>query len=181
MAIQILALDLSLNASGWAMGPASGDDRPQYGVLSPPKGWMGVVRLAHLRERIMPLARAASVVVIEEYAWFAKGRAGISLGELGGVIRLALHDAGIPWVAVNQTYVKQFATGKGNAKKNDMLAAAIRKLGYEGSSDDEADALWLLAMARMQYSGVGNKLQGKILNQIAWPHRETLKGDLRLS
>jgi hypothetical protein len=43
--------------------------------------------------------------------------------------------------------IKKFATGKGNANKAMMIEAARTNLGYSGKDDNEADALWILAMA----------------------------------
>ena len=44
--------------------------------------------------------------------------------------------------------MKRFATSNGNASKPMMIAAAQKKLGYTGDNDNEADALWLLALTR---------------------------------
>lgn len=137
-----LALDLSLTATGWATVDACG-------TLTPPKGQdRGPERLAWLRAAVLSLAADADVVVLEGYSYASKGRAVVSMGELGGVIRLALHDAGIPFVEVAPAVVKKAATGAGNSRKEAVLVAAVQRLGYEGHSNDEADALWLLELAR---------------------------------
>jgi len=47
--------------------------------------------------------------------------------------------------------IKKFATGKGNAGKPLMISAACLKLGYPGTDDNEADALWLLKLAESEY------------------------------
>lgn len=60
---------------------------------------------------------------------------------------------GIHHAAVHSATLKKFATGKGNAKKPAMIEAARKKLGYQGKSDDEADALWLLEYARRELVG----------------------------
>jgi hypothetical protein len=50
--------------------------------------------------------------------------------------------------AVHTGSLKKYATGHGNASKGDMMAAAaIRYEGIAVGSDDEADALMLLAYA----------------------------------
>lgn len=59
---------------------------------------------------------------------------------------------GIDHGTVYPTTLKKFATGRGNAPKGAMLAAARERLGYRGLDDNEADALWILAWAREQYS-----------------------------
>jgi hypothetical protein len=63
-----------------------------------------------------------------------------------------------------------FATGKGNASKDEVLACAIRKLDYLGFSKDEADALFLLDMARAHYDGrTLTAKQTQALAKIQWP------------
>lgn len=54
-------------------------------------------------------------------------------------------DIGIDGVGVGQ--IKKHATGKGNASKDQMMAAVRETMGLEPRTDDEADALWLLDKA----------------------------------
>lgn len=49
--------------------------------------------------------------------------------------------------AVHTATLKKRTTGKGNAKKPEMLAAVRERFGYQGVDEDEADALALLAYA----------------------------------
>ena len=82
------------------------------------------------------------LVVVEGYAHGARNAAH-KMGELGGIIRVALMHADVEYVDCSPSQLKKLATGKGNAGKEAVFAAAIRKLDYEGNSTDEADALWL--------------------------------------
>lgn len=50
----------------------------------------------------------------------------------------------IPYEGIPVGTIKKHATGKGNANKDMVLAAAREKLDYTGDSYDAADALWLL-------------------------------------
>ena len=144
--MKIVALDLSLTRSGFATS------EDYSGVLRPPKGYdAGMLRLGWIREAVLAIAEDADLVVVEGYSYGSKGRAVVNIGELGGVIRLAFYDAGIPYVEVPPSSLKRFATGKGNADKDSVLAAAIRRLDYDGHYHDEADALFLLEMARTHY------------------------------
>jgi crossover junction endodeoxyribonuclease RuvC len=130
------------------------------------------MRLRWIRAQVMAAVREprADLVVLEGYAFAAHASHAHELGELGGVIRVALLDAGIRFVDVNPSSLKLFATGKGNAKKNQVLADAVRKLAYAGHSTDEADALWLLEMARTHYAGTAsNDAQRRGLAKVAWP------------
>ena len=143
--MNVLALDLSLNSTGYAWWDRGGHQG--IGTLDP-KGRRGPERLIWVREQVMHLADKkmyADLVAIEGYA-FARTNQAHQVGELGGVVRCALWDAGIEFVEVAPSSVKKYATGKGNANKNAMLVAAGRRLGYEGDSNDEADAAWLCAL-----------------------------------
>jgi crossover junction endodeoxyribonuclease RuvC len=162
----IAAFDLSLTATGYACSDG------RSGVLSPPKDCCsGIPRLQWIRNSVYTIARDAALVAIEGYA-FDRPNQAHQIGELGGVIRVALHECGLPYVEIAPSSLKKFATGKGNAKKDDVFAAAIRKLGYTANDHNEADALWLLAMARAHYHGEPETLtqaQSEALAKIAWP------------
>lgn len=92
--------------------------------------------------------RSVDLVAIEGYA-FARPNQAHQIGELGGLVRHRLWERGIPYLEVPPSSVKTYATGKGNAGKDDVLTAAIRRGGdlFTGSSNDEADAWWLWALA----------------------------------
>ncbi len=87
-------------------------------------------------------------VALEGYAFGTRGRQFV-IGELGGIIRVALTDAGIKPIIIAPTTVKKFATNDGRAKKPIMLQAA-QALGYKGKSHDEADARLLLEILRVR-------------------------------
>lgn len=163
-----IAFDLSLTCTGWCTGRELGE----IGTLIPPKGVdRGIRRLQWIRDQVLGLVAKsdAQLVVLEGYSFASRGRAIISLGELGGVVRCALTDAGFPFVDVAPSCRALFATGKGNASKEQVLAEAIRRLGYRGHSNDEADALWLwtLAEARLALDSL-NATQRKAIAGVQW-------------
>lgn len=54
----------------------------------------------------------------------------------------------IPYEGIPVGTIKKYATGKGNADKDEMLAAAKIKFPRQNIEDDnQADALWILATA----------------------------------
>jgi len=55
-------------------------------------------------------------------------------------------EAGVPVVEVPVSTVKKWGTGRGNASKDMMLAAAVRRWD-QVSQNDEADAAWLADIA----------------------------------
>ena len=114
----------------------------------------------------------AHMVVIEGYS-FGSGHRAHNMGELGGVVRLALFEKGRVLAVVPPSSRAKYATGKGNAPKEQVLAEAIRRLKYEGHDNNEADAMWLLAMAADQYDApyrvvvpAGHRVA---LKSIEWP------------
>ena len=133
-----------------------------------------MIRLQDALNRIVGLVKASDpkLVLIENYA-FGKANKAHQLGELGGVVRLALHQSGVWWTEVAPKAIKKLATGSGNAKKEAVLAEAVRRLAYQGSSFDESDARWLLEAARIHYDvpGAAKLPQNHLafLGQIVWP------------
>lgn len=147
--MRILALDLSLTATGVA---------DETGVRTIRPTTTGMERLAYIRDRALaacgtvefPTDAPADLVVVEGYA-YGRPQQATHLGELGGVVRLALWEAGIPCVEVAPASLKRYATGRGNAGKAEVMMAAGKRLGYDGHDDNESDALWLWHMAMDAY------------------------------
>lgn len=142
---RILALDLSLTETGYYC-PECGS-----GTIAT-KALRGMERLTFIASELLNHAARSDVVVLEGYA-FARPNQAHQLGELGGVARLMLYQTGLPYIEVAPAALKAYATGKGNAKKEDVLAAAIRKLDYTGSNHNESDALWLWHIGQALYHG----------------------------
>lgn len=58
---------------------------------------------------------------------------------------------GINYTSVHSAHLKKFATGKGNADKDRMLAEARRRFGDHISDHNEADALLLMEWAKKEF------------------------------
>lgn len=167
--MRVLGLDLSLTATGVAYPTG------MTGTLTTSR--RGVDRLAWFRTQITEIITKLQpdLVVLEDYAFHGRHAHSHELGEMGGVVRLALHDRDTRWVAVVPSSLKKYATGKGNAGKEEVLAAAIRRLSYQGHSHDEADALWLRTMG---HDALGDPLvtvpasHRDALAKITWPALE---------
>ena len=169
--MNVVGLDLSLTATGIATEAGTEVLRTDL---------RGCERLAWLHEQVILRATGqwagegrADLVVLEDYA-YSRANQAHQIGELHGVIRLALHEAEIPVALVAPTARAKYATGKGNAGKAEVLAAAIRRLGYGGHDDNEADALWLRQMAIDHYgltlpSAPMPAANREALSKVDWP------------
>lgn len=137
-----VGLDLSLTSTGYSCGEV------RESISTKKKG---PERLVVVAEQIMD--RLASVespaVIVEGYSFSSRNSQAHSIGELGGVVRVALWKAGIPYVEVPPTTRAKFATGKGNASKGEVLSAISARTGiiWSGSgADDICDAFVLEEM-----------------------------------
>lgn len=96
------------------------------------------------------------VIVAEDLVWHAKGSSILDIAGLRAIVMLELHRAGLTVVHVNQTLVKAYATGNGNADKLAVYRAALLRFPVHEQrsalrTDDEGDAAWLAQMGADHY------------------------------
>ena len=136
----ILGLDLSLTSTGFSVNGKTGT------LTSKAKG---AERLNDIAIQITDLIESLDttpVVVLEGYSFASRNSQAHAIGELGGVVRVTLFRLGIPYVEVPPTCRAKFASGRGNASKNEVISAISARTGIVWSgkgADDEADA-WIL-------------------------------------
>lgn len=111
------------------------------------------MRLIRLRSKLNELREYGVGMMVFESARAAGGHMGplVVQAEFQGIIKAWAEDAGIAYRGYSSTEIKKFATGKGNAKKPEMINAAIHKFGREVADDNEADALALWHLAFSEY------------------------------
>ena len=101
-------------------------------------------RLVAIRENVVQFFDEVqpALICIEGYAHGAKfGRE--MAGELGGIIRVGLWEAGFSYADVAIGTLKMFVTGSGKAEKSLILREVFRKWKYEAKDDNDADAFGL--------------------------------------
>lgn len=144
---RILALDPATHC-GYAIS------RELYGVwdLTPKRDESISMRLIRLRSKLKEMItnEGINLVVFERPGGHNRG-ALIVHSELQGQIKVVCDDHSVPYRAYSSQEIKKYATGKGNSGKPAMIAAAKKKLGYQGENDNEADALWILELAKSEY------------------------------
>jgi Holliday junction resolvasome RuvABC endonuclease subunit len=165
--IPVLAVDPSLNATGWAtITPTpSGGHQHHHGLIRPRtrigNRWHKLTdpnRMLHTAAHIRNTAQvhAALIVAIEEPAYTRTSSSNDRIYGLHWIIRATLHAANIPYITVPSTTIKAYATGYGHAPKrtspvrgtdrDGMVDTARTDLHYPGWDDNIADALWLHAL-----------------------------------
>lgn len=140
--VDVVGLDLSLTSTGICHG------KSMQAISSKLKG---VERLVDIEEAVMRFLyneteHETPCVIVEGYSFGSKNSQAHSIGELGGVIRRALHIEQIPFVVVPPTVRAKFATGKGNASKGEVLSSISARTGIVWSgpgADDMCDAFIL--------------------------------------
>lgn len=113
-------------------------------------------RMMELAARIMKyLNPETDKVVVEGFAFGAKGQ-GVSFQYgLGWIVREALILNGMNYVDVPPTSVKKFASNVGNAKKDALVLPIYKKWGFEHESDNVRDAYILSRIAYSMYNNDG--------------------------
>lgn len=128
----VVGLDLSLTATG---------------ICTADQGWLikskakGMERIEAIRFKVSTSV-LDTVVLIEGYSFGSRNSHAHELGELGGVIRHTFYRHNTPYIDVPPATLKLFATGKGNANKDMMIASAVRS-GCPYDDNNIVDAWWL--------------------------------------
>ena len=162
----VVGLDLSLTGTAYVVLDTNGNIVDKH-VIRPKK--KGVERLEEIQDHMLGfLAKLpfGTPFAVEGYA-FGANQVAHSQGELGGVIRLLLYENKFPYIDVAPSIVKKFATGKGNAKKEQVMLHVMKRWGHHFETNDEADAFVLALIALESFHGVSP-------TQLTIPQKESL-------
>jgi Holliday junction resolvasome RuvABC endonuclease subunit len=151
----VLALDLG-TTTGWAI-------RGFYGLITsgtvsfkPSRydgGGMRYLRFTNWLTEIDRLSGPIEAIYFEEVRRHIGTDAAHVFGGLLAVLTSWGELRGVPYQGVPVGRIKRHATGKGNANKEAMVAAA-RARGFSPADDNEADAIALLLWALETKGGV---------------------------
>ena len=124
------------------------------------KNWL------RLQATIFPI----NMVTIEEVAWASRSRSIVTLGKLQGTILGTCFDLKIPIVTIPIQTIKIFATGKGNAKPEEVLKAAeLRHPSPVKLSKDWAVAYFIALFTQTQLMGnyaANRKFKSGVIGQF---------------
>ena len=144
----ILALDLGTH-TGWALHQRDGTITSGTEHFSPQRFEGGGMRFLRFKRWLNEL-RSHSVEINAVFFEEVRRHAGVDAAHAYGGFMSHLtawcEQNSIPYQGVPVGTIKKHATGKGNAAKDEMVAAA-RQRGFKPADDNEADALSILHWA----------------------------------
>jgi Holliday junction resolvasome RuvABC endonuclease subunit len=166
VSLRIMGVDPSLSATGMCL--------PDNRVLTIKcKSEWGDDRLLLIRNvvRRFVIETRPQLVVMEDKLHSSFSAA--PLGMVQGVVRAELLDHGVQYVLISPKTLKKFATGNGNADKDDMIAAARRRAGMIFKDDNQCDA-WFLRQAGLDHYGLPTDIRpdrdlSLALGVVTWP------------
>lgn len=140
----ILTLDLGTK-TGWAMQYPDGSIKSGTWDLKGSRYQGGGMRFLNFNKYL----DAAAAVNLIKCIYFEEVRAhaGVDAAHIyGGFLAILTswcEAKSIPYMGVSVGTIKKFATGKGNASKQEVIAA-LREMGFNPKDDNEADAIAIL-------------------------------------
>jgi Holliday junction resolvasome RuvABC endonuclease subunit len=151
MKIRILALDLSITATGvvtpWGM-TSDGRIWEENPLTIVPKS-KGDQRLIEIADVIYAMAKDTIVgvdLVVMEDLPPTRAFSTAKLGMLHGAVRAMLMACQKPYLAIPPSSVKKYATGKGNSPKPTLRMELYKRAGLDLADDNQVDACWLWIM-----------------------------------
>ena len=144
----ILALDLGTQ-TGWALTSRDGVISSGSQSFKPQRfegGGMRFLRFKRWLTDIKQCNDGIDQVVFEEVRRHVGVDAAHAYGGFMGQLTAWCEHHQIPYQGIPVGTIKKHATGKGNASKDEMVAA-VRTRGHNPADDNEADAIALLHLA----------------------------------
>lgn len=136
--VSIAFFDLSLTGTGVALYKDGAISTKVWKVKS-----KGMERLAELDDlmRTFLMEEYPAAVGVEGYSFGSKNSRAHSIGEWGGVAKMAIMErTRIQSFIASPGTVKKFLTGNGNAAKSEMPLHLFKRYGITIPQEDEADA-----------------------------------------
>ena len=166
-------IDLSLSNTGLIIIDEEGNIVLEKSIKTPPTKEKTTVntikRVQGINDTIMNYLLRQNVrkVAIEGFSYGSKGSALFQIAYLGYRLRESLLANDIDFIEPTPGQLKQFATGKGNTKKSEIMLQVYKKWSKEFSDDNLADAYVLAQILKGLENENGlNKIQLGVLGKI---------------
>jgi crossover junction endodeoxyribonuclease RuvC len=182
--MKVVGVDLSLTCTGIAVATQNGAVTDRITSKPTPHATLTdrTNRLQTLARVVVGFTKGADLVVIEAPTYATNTGSQHDRSGLWWLVVARLSSALVPTVEVSPTTRCRYATGRGNASKDDVLSAVIRRYPHvDVNGNDEADALILAAMGARFLGRPIEPLRGQVcalaqthlaaMDAVAWPER----------
>ncbi|MFJ7982335.1 hypothetical protein ACIQ1D_18915 [Lysinibacillus xylanilyticus] len=112
-------------------------------------------RMIEIAKDIKAQLKPNDKIIIEGFAYGARGNAVDFQYGLGWLIRAMMYSEKFAYTEATPSQLKKFISNRGNAKKEDLVLPLFKKWGYENHSDNIRDAYGLARMAYSMYNPKG--------------------------
>lgn len=182
----IAAIDPSLTNTAVFYGSAKAYARATFGSKNQGNHVSArMARIDDLVSRVVEfLGRAdqpIELLLIEAYSFGSNDSNAKFSAEYGGLLRWHLIDVCPRIIEVAPTSLKKFATGKGNSKKEQVIAHVTSRYDVMFESNDEYDAYALFRLGRvlLEWERPLNAAQREVAAQILHPQPKVSKSRQR--
>lgn len=141
----VLGLDVSLRSTGWAVLTLDDGELVDCGVITTSPTGTLAKSLRQIHRAVKHLGDHGDVGIEEGVAH----RSGATTRLLAAAWGAAVLGTGKDPHIVNISTAKRLATGKGNATKAEMVAAAVARWDDRCAQHDIADAAWIAEATRL--------------------------------
>jgi crossover junction endodeoxyribonuclease RuvC len=155
--MKVLGVDIATHTG---MLLLEGDEHRAKSIGPKLKGYCRLQSIAKEFQRTLDLWKPDSIV-IEGYAHsrIMGIDTFITIVEVSTLIRMSMYERGLSWIEVTPKTLKKFATGKGNADKDEMATHIYEKWGFKSTNSDIIDAYALARLGQMEPIDL-SKLEG---------------------
>lgn len=127
-------------------------------------------RMVGIERQVKAHLQPNDKIVIEGFAFGAKGSAVDFQYGLGWLLRAMMFKDKLAYTVATPSQVKKFACNVGNAKKEALVLPLYKKWGYEHPSDNCRDAYIMARMAYSMYNQDGlQKYEQEVLRKMVKP------------
>jgi Holliday junction resolvasome RuvABC endonuclease subunit len=172
---QEVTIGIDQSLTGFALSAVSVEFPQQHLTWVIKSEYRGIQRLNDIHDwfynKLSELHRDGNIVVnVAMEGTVLQSQAASILGELAGITKMALYiffdarvkpNCSLP-LQIPPMTLKKYATGKGTAKKQEMLLQIYKRWGVEFNDDNAADAYALARLAADAHNGAAGDLFDKI-------------------
>ena len=115
------------------------------------------IRLLKFRQWLEANAKGCSIISYEAVRNLKSAQAVICLAELQSVLKLFALENDIELIPYSVSEIKKHCTGRGNAKKPEMIAAVNSRYDLSVTSNDEADAIAIMGLMLEKIKSLDSK------------------------